>query len=232
MPEPDRHPIPPSLAIDTPRGVARAHLHRPTGPPTALVVLLHGAGTDTGRQPLPVLADELALAGALAVRFDQPYVVAARRATPGGGVVDRRAPAPATQLDEALLAALPALRALAPGAPLGMVGRSSGARVACRTAAAAGTSAIAALGFPWRTPGKPADRGADLRVGAAACPVLVVQGERDPFGRPTRTRGVRVHVVAGMAHTPTEPAARFAGRWLVRRLRQDPDGNSPVARVR
>lgn len=221
-----------TLDIDAPRGLARAHLHRPIGAPSALVLLLHGAGTDTAREPLPALADALAGAGVLAARFDQPYVVT--------GQGRRRPPAPAAHLDEALLAALPTLRALAPGVPLAMVGRSSGARVACRTAAAARTSAIAALGFPWRPPGRAAnqaanqaaDRGAELRAGAAVCSVLVVQGERDPFGRPTRTRGVRVRVVPGMAHTPTEAAARLAGHWLLRRLREAPTGNSHQARGR
>jgi predicted alpha/beta-hydrolase family hydrolase len=175
--------------------------------PVALAVLLHGAGTDTGREPLPLLADALADAGLLAVRLDQPYVVAGRRA-----------PAPAGQLDEVLLHVLPVLRSLAPGAPLGVVGRSSGARVACRTAAAAGTGAIAALGFPFRPPGGVRDRTAELRTGGAACPVLVVQGDRDPFGRPPRVRGVQTRVLAGMAHPPTAAAALIAARWLARAL--------------
>ncbi len=196
------------MDLDTPRGRARAHLHAPASVPVALVVLLHGAGTATDREPLPALGEALAAAGVLAVRLDQPYVVAGRRA-----------PAPAAQLDEVLLHVLPVLRALAPGAPLGVVGRSSGARVACRTAAAAGTRAVAALGFPYRPPGTDRARTAELRAGAAACPVLVVQGERDPFGRPPRLRGVQTRVVAGMAHTPTVPAALLAGRWVTRVLR-------------
>jgi predicted alpha/beta-hydrolase family hydrolase len=197
-----------ALSLDTPRGPARVLVHEPAGQPAALVVLLHGAGTDTSRPPLPFLADLLADGGLLAVRLDQPWVVAGRRVA-----------APAGQLDEVLLAALPALRALAPaGAPLGVAGRSSGARVACRTAAAAGTDAVAALGFPFRPPGKDADRAAELRAGAAACPVLVVQGERDPFGAPPRMRGVRLTMVPGVGHTPSEAGARLAARWLLRSL--------------
>ncbi|HEX7355439.1 MAG TPA: alpha/beta family hydrolase [Mycobacteriales bacterium] len=202
--------MPTILDLDTGRGPARATVHHAAAP-AALVVLLHGAGTDTAAAPYPELADALAAAGLTAVRFDQPYRVAGRRA-----------PDRARFLDAALVEALPALHALAPGCPLGVVGRSSGARVACRTAAAAGTRAIVALGFPWRPPGTPPrpDRGDELRLGARTCPVLVVQGERDPFGRPTRLRGVRTRTVAGMAHAPTLPAALGTIGWLARTLAQ------------
>lgn len=173
------------------------------------MLLLHGAGTGTGAEPFPTLAAALAAAGLTAVRFDQPYRVAGRRP-----------PDAARLLDAALLDALPAIRALAPGLPLGVVGRSSGARVACRTAESAGTRAIVALGFPWQPPGTPPkpDRGDELRLGGRSCPVLVVQGERDPFGRPARVRGVRTRLVRGMAHTPSERAALGAIGWLVRTL--------------
>ncbi len=200
------------LLLETRRGPARATATGAAGP-VGLALLLHGAGTASDAPPFPALAEFLVRARLTVVRFDQPYVAAGRRA-----------PDPAHLLDAALLDALPALRALAPGVPLGVVGRSSGARVACRTAAAARTRAVVALGFPWRPPtpaGRPPrpDRGAELRAGARTCPVLVVQGACDPFGRPARARGVRTLVVPGMAHTPTEAAALRAGRWLVGALR-------------
>lgn len=200
--------MPATHHLDTCRGPARAVVHAASAP-AALVVLLHGAGTDTSAAPFPALADALAAAGLTAVRFDQPYRVAGRRV-----------PDAARFLDAALLDALREIRALGAGLPLGVVGRSSGARVACRTAAAAGTRAIVALGFPWRPPGAPSKphRGDELRLGGRACPVLVVQGDRDPFGRPTRTRGVRTRVVPGMAHTPSEPAALGTIGWLARTL--------------
>lgn len=196
------------LDLDTSRGPARVTVHA-AALPAGLVLLLHGAGTDTGAAPFPLLADALAAAGLTAVRFDQPYRVAGRRA-----------PDPARFLDAALVDALPAVRTLAPGLPLGVAGRSSGARVACRTAAATGVRAVVAFGFPWRPPGTPPkpDRGDELRLGARSCPVLVVQGERDPFGRPARVRGVRTRLVPGMAHTPTAAAALGAVPWLARTL--------------
>lgn len=200
--------MPVTVDLLTSRGHGRAVVHA-AADAVALVVLLHGAGTDTSAEPFPRLADALAIAGLTAVRFDQPYLVAGRRA-----------PDAARFLDAALLEALPMIRALAPGRPLGVVGRSSGARVACRTAASAGTRAIVALGFPWRPPGTPPkpDRGDELRAGGQSCPVLVVQGDRDPFGRPPRIRGVHTRLVPGAAHTPTEAAALGTVGWLVRTL--------------
>jgi predicted alpha/beta-hydrolase family hydrolase len=179
-------------------------------------VLLHGAGTDTSSAPLPELAVALATLGITAVRFDQPYRVAGRKA-----------PDPARFLDAVLLEALPAIRRFAgadaaAGAALGFVGRSSGARVACRVAVAAGATAVACLGFPWQPPQGKAleprpDRSAELRQ--AGVPVLVLQGERDPFGTPSRIRGVRVRRIPGAAHTPTPAMAHLAARWLAPRLR-------------
>lgn len=212
--------MPTHLDLDTCRGPARAVVHA-AAEPAALILLLHGAGTGTAAAPFPLLADALSVAGLTAVRFDQPYRVAGRPA-----------PDAARFLDAALLDALPALRAVAPHLPLGVVGRSSGARVACRTAAAAGTGAIVALGFPWRPPGTPPkpDRGDELRLGGRTCPVLVVQGARDPFGRPARIRGVRTRVVTGMAHTPTAAAALATIGWLARTL-AGPPGRGTIAPV-
>ena len=72
----------------------------------------------------------------------------------------------------------------AEGVPLLVGGRSSGARVACRTALAVGAKGVLALAFPLQPP-RPAGRSAPSRLPeliGAGVPVLVVQGERDVFG--------------------------------------------------
>jgi len=201
-------------SIDTSRGPARAVVSRPPRPaePIGLAILLHGAGTDTSAAPLPVMAEALTAAGVVAVRFDQPYRVAGRRS-----------PDPAHLLDRALLEALPQLRRYGPGLPLVFAGRSSGARVACRCAEQADARAVACLGFPWRPPqGRSAeprpDRGGELRAAAARVPVLVLQGERDPFGMPRRGRNVTLRRFPAVAHIPTEAMAMAATSWLVERL--------------
>jgi hypothetical protein len=90
------------------------------------------------------------------------------------------------------------LEALGPTPPLVLGGRSAGARVACRTAAALGADAVLALAFPLRPPGTDRCRRDELLL--PAVPRLVVQGERDAFGIPEPDDGVRVHVVAGADH--------------------------------
>ncbi|EYR63994.1 alpha/beta hydrolase, partial [Actinotalea ferrariae CF5-4] len=83
------------------------------------------------------------------------------------------------------------------GLPVVVGGRSSGARVACRTAAACDAAAVLCLAFPVRPPGRPdaPDRLAELA--AAGVPVLVVQGAADPFGVPPVDGPAELVVVDG-----------------------------------
>jgi predicted alpha/beta-hydrolase family hydrolase len=62
-------------------------------------------------------------------------------------------------------------------------GRSAGARAAARCARELGAAGYLALAFPLHPPGKPEKSRLD-ELEAVEVPVLVVQGERDPFGRP------------------------------------------------
>ena len=56
-----------------------------------------------------------------------------------------------------------------------------------------------ALAFPLHPPGRPErSRAAELRQ--AGVPVLVVNGDRDPFGVPDRTDASRVVVLPGETH--------------------------------
>jgi uncharacterized protein len=158
-----------TLDIDTPHGPARAHLHASEGATTALV-LGHGAGGGVNAPDL-VAAKRAGLAlGVTVVLVEQPYRVAGRRS-----------PAPAQQLDTAWLAVLEHLEL--DGLELITGGRSSGARVACRTAATAGAAGVICLAFPVHPPGRPEKSRLD-ELDAVTVPVLVVQGARDPFGLP------------------------------------------------
>lgn len=159
------------LELETAHGPARAHLLRPEAPRGALV-LGHGAGGGVGARDL-VTATEVAVAEGYTVALvEQPYRVAGRRS-----------PAPARQLDAAWIDVVGQLRASVPGAlPLITGGRSSGARVACRTAAETGTSAVLCLAFPLEPPGGRPTRLPELE--AVTVPTLVVQGVRDHFGMP------------------------------------------------
>jgi predicted alpha/beta-hydrolase family hydrolase len=137
--------------------------------------------------------------------IEQPYRVAGRRS-----------PAPARQLDEAWIAVIEALhRGPLRGLELVTGGRSSGARVACRTASATGAIGVLCLAFPVHPPGKPeVSRADELRTGL---PTLVVNGDRDPFGVPGRSPGRRVVVRPGETHALGRDPAGVAAvtlRWL------------------
>ena len=128
----------------------------------------------------------------MVARVTQPYLVRGARA-PGSPV----------RQDAAWTEVVAALRELAPGIPLVQGGRSNGARVACRTAAAVGARAVIALAFPLCPPRRSpaASRVSELhaaREGGAM--VLVVNGERDPFGIPGAQDADRVVVVPGETH--------------------------------
>ena len=167
--------------VKTPHGPARVHLHAVDAPRAALV-LGHGAGGGVSAPDL-ISATEAALELELAVALvEQPYRVAGRRS-----------PAPAHQLDAAWTAVVAALRA---GQLAGLAvvtgGRSSGARVACRTAEATGAVGVLCLAFPLRPPRRSGDAPSRLpELEAVPAPVLVVQGARDPFGVPPGGRGAR-----------------------------------------
>src|SRR4051812_41346795 len=181
--------------VETPRGPARVHLDTGT---RGLLVLGHGAGGGPEAPDLLAARDGALAAGFSVARVEQPYRVAGRRVA-----------APTAWLDEAMLAMVAQLQY---DGPLVLGGRSSGARVACRTATALGASAVLALAFPLVPPGKTTSRADELAM--PTVPRLVVQGSRDAFGMPTRKRGIRVHVVDGADHS-------FAVRKLDGRTRKD-----------
>jgi predicted alpha/beta-hydrolase family hydrolase len=174
------------VEIETPHGTARAHVHPAEGDARAALMLGHGAGGGIQARDLVAVtaaARELGFAVAL---VEQPYVVAGRRS-----------PAPAHQLDTAWLAVVEHLRGgeLA-GLPLVTGGRSSGARVACRTAAQADAVAVLCLAFPVHPPGRP-EKSRLEELDGVAVPVLVIQGEADAFGMPPAGPGRHVAVVPG-----------------------------------
>jgi uncharacterized protein len=168
-------------------------------------VLTHGAGGGVDSPDLLAAAEAAGGLGGAVARVLQPYRVRGARA-PGS---------PGRQ-DEAWLEVIEALRRRYPGIPLVQGGRSNGARVACRTAGAAGARAVVALAFPLHPPGRPdSSRAGELR--GAGVDVLVVNGDRDPFGIPARADASRVVVLPGETHALSRhPAAvgEAVGEWL------------------
>ena len=175
--------------IDTPHGAARIQAH-PVDQPRAALVLGHGAGGGVTARDL-VAATETAIGQAVTVVLvEQPYRVAGRRS-----------PAPAPQLDTAWRTVVEALHAdELERLRLLVGGRSSGARVACRTAGALGAVGVLCLAFPLvpparRSGGEPVSRLPELD--AVSVPTLVVQGANDRFGIPPVGPRRTVAVVPG-----------------------------------
>jgi hypothetical protein len=179
------------IEIATPSGPAHADIDRPRAAARALLVLTHGAGGGVTSADIDAVRGAALKSDIAVVRLTQPYRVAGRSS-----------PAAPAKQDEAWLAAIAALhrrRALA-GLPLVVGGRSNGARVACRTALASGAVAVVALAFPLHPPGRPElTRIAELD--GAGLPVLVVQGDRDPFGMPPPGADREIVVIAGADHS-------------------------------
>jgi predicted alpha/beta-hydrolase family hydrolase len=203
-------PEPPTvLEIDTPHGSARAHLHAAAAPAAALV-LGHGAGGGIGAPDLLAATDGALAVGVSVALVEQPYRVAGRRSA-----------APAPQLDTAWTAVLAALgEGPLAGLPVVTGGRSSGARVACRTARATGAVGVVCLAFPLVPPqrrdatGPPKTRQDELD--GAGVPVLVVQGENDRFGMPEPARDRTVVRIRGDHRLASDRAAvrTSVGEWV------------------
>ena len=203
-----------TVEIETPHGLARAELSAP-GDARGALVLGHGAGGGIGARDL-LAARAAALAEGVSVALvEQPYRVAGRRS-----------PAPARQLDAAWLAVVSRLvEDELGGLPLITGGRSSGARVACRTSAESGAVAVLCLAFPFQPPRRsggapPATRLDELD--AVKVPVLIVQGESDPFGMPPAKRRRKLVVVRGDHSLRGDLAAveSAVARWLKRLVAQ------------
>ncbi len=154
--------------VSTPHGDARLVGDR-SRHPVATLLLGHGAGGGIEAPDLVALAQALPRQGISVVRLEQPWQVAGKKLAPRPAV-----------LDECLIAAVNSTRVRT---PLVLGGRSAGARSAARCAPSLGASGCLALAFPLHPPGKP-DKSRLPELDAADLPTLVVQGERDPFGRP------------------------------------------------
>lgn len=142
--------------------------------PRHTLVLAHGAGAGRDHPWMRARAGDLAARGVRVITFDFPYITAGRK-------VPDRAPV--------LLASWRAVATHAaerwPDVPLAIGGKSMGGRMATMLLAEPevpdAVRGGVALGYPLHPPGRP-DQLRVAHLGAISVPLLVIQGERDPFG--------------------------------------------------
>ena len=177
-----------SSLVDPPRLVDAPRLIDGPADAAATLLLAHGSGAPMDSPFLQAIATGLAGRGWRVVRFEFPYMARARLTGRRGGP-DRL---------ETLLDAFRSQVALEPGdRPLILGGKSLGGRVAsllldelaaggaCRGGTVMGGLC---LGYPFHPPGRPQQlRTEHLRT--LQTPALILQGERDPFGKPQEVQG-------------------------------------------
>lgn len=214
----DSRKYPVVIEVETPHGLARVRLERgqvgsePEGREGRLALVLgHGAGGGVNSTDLRGATEAALALGLIVALVEQPYRVAGRRSPPS-----------ARQLDTAWLAVMEALA----GGPLAgcrvvVGGRSSGARVGCRTATLANAVGVLCLAFPLLPPGAARQgdtsksRLGELESVPTSIPVLVVQGARDPFGMPPPAANRSVVTIDG-THTlsSTKTVREAVSPWL------------------
>jgi predicted alpha/beta-hydrolase family hydrolase len=159
-----------------------------TGPTGADIhlILAHGAGAPMTSPFMDAIASLLAQRDIRVTRFEFAYMAARREGT-------RKPPPKAERLVAEYRAAVEAVsQKLSAGQRLFIGGKSMGGRVASLIAGGLYgerlISGCICLGYPFHPPKKPDDlRTAHLMD--LACPTLIIQGERDPFGPRSEVKG-------------------------------------------
>lgn len=153
--------------------------------PVARLLLAHGAGAPMDSDFMDALAHALAEQGISTMRFEFPYM-ALRRET------DRRRPPDraAVLLDSWRNAYAQAGR-VGSDLPLLIGGKSLGGRMASMLVDELSAAALYCYGYPFHPPGRP-DKLRTDHLATLKAPALIVQGTRDPFGKPDLVEGLRL----------------------------------------
>ncbi len=151
---------------------------RPESDPKATLLLAHGAGAAMDSTFMNKLAQALAAEGIAAARFEFAYMAGRRTGGP------RKPPPRADKLIAEFQTALQAVMKETDG-PLLIGGKSMGGRVASMLAGGGSlpgrVKGVACFGYPFHPTGKP-DEWRLAPLEEAKRPVLILQGDRDPFG--------------------------------------------------
>ncbi|WP_291827363.1 alpha/beta family hydrolase [Marinobacter sp.] len=145
----------------------------------SVMLLAHGAGAPMDSPFMDQLAAALDQQGIASVRFEFPYMV--RRREDG----KKRPPDRMPILLDCFREQIDRVRReTSPGCRLVVAGKSMGGRVASMLASedAGDLAAVICFGYPFHPPGKP-DQWRIDHLPAVHCPLMVVQGTRDAFGK-------------------------------------------------
>jgi hypothetical protein len=158
--------------------------NRPETPPVATLLLAHGAGAAMDSTFMNKLAAALASQGIAAARFEFAYMAGRRTGGP------KKPPPRADKLIAEFQTALQSVLSQS-DSPLLIGGKSMGGRVAAMLAGGGSlpgrAKGVACFGYPFHPTGK-ADAEWRLQpLQDAKRPVLVLQGDRDPFGSKAAT---------------------------------------------
>ncbi|KAA8676728.1 alpha/beta fold hydrolase [Vibrio gigantis] len=135
-------------------------------------IFAHGAGAGMDHEFMQSVAKGLAFKGIRVVRFNFPYMI--KRAEDG----KRRPPDRAPKLLEAYQEVIEQVDT----DKLVIGGKSMGGRMASHLSEVDKVAAMACLGFPFHPPGKP-EKYKGEHLAELAKPCLILQGERDTFGK-------------------------------------------------
>ena len=167
----------------------------PANAPASLL-LAHGAGAPMDSPFMQAMAVRLAQRGWRVIRFEFPYMARSRQSG------RRHAPDRQPLLLESWRQQVQQLRG---AGPLFIGGKSMGGRMASlvldELAGGCGVLGCICLGYPFHPPGKPDNlRTEHLQGLRTAC--LIVQGERDVFGRRAEVEGYDLSATIRLAWIP------------------------------
>jgi predicted alpha/beta-hydrolase family hydrolase len=137
-------------------------------------IFAHGAGGAMDTPFMNIVAHGLAARGIRVARFEFPYM-ASRRKGKRTGAPDR---------EPILLDAWRhAIQHLGGGTEVSIGGKSLGGRMASMVADEQHVRSLVCFGYPFHPPGAP-DKLRTKHLESLATPTLIIQGTRDPFGKP------------------------------------------------
>ncbi len=142
------------------------------------VILAHGAGAGMDTPFMDAFAEGIAGAGHRVVRFEFPYMTQQRE------MGKKRAPNTAKQLRASWLEVIAGVKSK----QIVIGGKSMGGRVASLVADEAEVTGLVCLGYPFHPVGKP-DKLRTEHLAGLVTPTLIVQGERDNFGKREEVAG-------------------------------------------